>query len=318
MFRFTALLLVFTLIFPACSNLAEADRATVIFPHAHEFGTTVVAFSPDSRVLASGGHQGDIRLWDLPRKTALADLSAHKGVVRAIQFLSDSTFASGAEDGKLMLWDRTTLRTTRELSPVSSLALMGGRLVSGHDDGWIRIWNRNLDQLADLKLEQKILALSSRGDRLAVGTENRILIMDGNLNILTTLHVEGGVPHDLQFSPDGKTLAAGNWFRLSTWDLATGRQETHATEHNGLLTSVAYSPDGRQIATLGRHTDSAIRIVDAHSFQVARRYQAHELCGAMIRFSPDGRWIVSASDDESVRLYDLDGARVARSPASAN
>jgi hypothetical protein len=40
-----------------------------------------------------------------------------------------------------------------------------------------------------------------------------------------------------------------------------------------------------------------------------RRYQAHELCGAIIRFSPDGRMLASGSDDESVRLYRLDPAR---------
>lgn len=318
MFRFTRLLLVFTLIFSGCSNLAEADKATIVFPHAHDFGTTAIAFSPDSRTLASGGHQGDIRLWDVRGKTALADLPAHKGVVRAIQFLSNGTFASGAEDGKLRLWEGMKVKATREVSPVASLTVLHGLLVSGHDDGWIRVWDRNLNQLAERKLEQKVIALSGHGGLLAAGTENRILILDGQLNTLKTLTVDGGVPHDLQFSPDGKTLAAGNWFRLSTWDLATGVQQTHATEHNGLLTSISYSPDGRHLSTLGRHTDSAIRVVDTHDYQVERRYQAHELCGAMIRYSPDGRWMASASDDESVRLYDLNQPRIARSVPAAS
>ncbi|OHE57274.1 MAG: hypothetical protein A2X71_01920 [Thiobacillus sp. GWE1_62_9] len=73
-----------------------------------------------------------------------------------------------------------------------------------------------------------------------------------------------------------------------------------------MLTSIAFSPDGRYLATLGRHTDSAIRILDTADFSVVKRYQAHDLCGSVIRFSPDGRTLASGSDDESVRLHRFD------------
>jgi WD40 repeat protein len=87
--------------------------------------------------------------------------------------------------------------------------------------------------------------------------------------------------------------------------VASGQHSSISTEHGGLLTSVSFSPDSKHIVTLGRHTDSAIRIMDTQNFAVERRYQAHKLCGAMIRYSPDGRWMASASDDESIRFYDM-------------
>lgn len=316
--KFLSLAFVFALFLLGCSNLSEADRASIIFAHAHDFGATSVAFSPDSRLLVSGGRQGNLRLWDLRTKAALAQLRAQGGPVSALLFLTDETFASGTENGELTLWEGGRIKAEQALSPVTSLAQMHGHLVSGHSDGWIRLWDSALHQMASLKLDQGIVALSARKDLLAVGLDKQILILDPNLKTLRILDTGGSRPHDLQFSPDGKTLAAGNWFNLSTWDLVTGAHQIHTTEHLGLLASVAYSPDGRQIVSLGRDTDSAIRIVDTLHYQVERRYQAHALCGAMIRYSPDGHWIASASDDESVRLYDLTKTYVPRSFSAPN
>jgi WD40 repeat protein len=61
--RSLSLPFVFALFLSGCSNLSEADRATVIFPLAHDFGATAIAFSTDSRLLVSGGEQGNLRLW---------------------------------------------------------------------------------------------------------------------------------------------------------------------------------------------------------------------------------------------------------------
>ena len=104
---------------------------------------------------------------------------------------------------------------------------------------------------------------------------------------------------------DGATLAAGNWFNLSTGTWLPVNPKSIEPNIGRCLLRWLDSPDGRHIVSLGRDTDSAIRMMDTLNYQVERRYQAHALCGAMIRYSPDGRWMASASDDGSVRLYDL-------------
>lgn len=288
-----------------CSNMAPADKAASIFPSAHEFGSTAVAFSSNGKFVVSGGYQGDVKLWDVQKRQTVAKAKPHQGPVRAIAIASNGMFATASDDGSIFLWANGKTLVQKTGTPASSLAWFQGKLVSGHGDRLLRVWDSSLKETRRIVLDQGIVGLSVHDDKLAVGTNSNILIMDTSFTMRQVLPTDGTTPHDLQFSPDGSRLAAGSWFRLLVWDLASGAHHSLPTEHGGLLTSVSFSPDGKRIATIGRNTDSAIRIMDTQNFQVERRYQAHELCGAMIRFSPDGRWLVSASDDESLRFYDL-------------
>jgi WD40 repeat protein len=285
--------------------MAPSDKAVHIFNGAHEFGSTAVAFNPAGTHVVSGGHQGNVKLWDVQKHKLLAEAKPHEGAVRAIAVASQSLFATASDDGRIVIWNNGKILSQPTSTLVSSLIWFQGKLVSGHDDKSLRIWDTNLVEIDKLELEDGINGLSSSGNQLAVALPSRIILMGADFKTRKVLDTEGATPRDLQFSPDGKLLAAGGWFRLHVWDVSSGSHQSIPTEHDGLLTSVSFSPDGKHLVSLGRHTDSAIRIVDTKEFNVIRRYQAHELCGAMIRYSPDGRWLVSASDDESIRLYDL-------------
>ena len=292
-----------------CSNLMQADPAERVLAGAHEFGTTALAYTPDGHRFISGGVRGDLRVWDAATQRPLGKATAHHGAVRAILPLASGDFVSGGDDGRLILWHDNRIKAQAQGADVTALALFQGRVVSGHDDGRLRVWSADtLRAMREIPLDDDVVALSVHDDQLAVGMTRAIRLLNADFRTRKSLP-SPHIPHDLQFSPDGRTLIAGSWFRLSVWDVASGTARSIPTEHNGLLTSIAFSPNGRYLATLGRHTDSAIRVLDTADFRVVRRYQAHELCGAMIRFSPDGRTLASASDDESVRLYRLDPAR---------
>jgi len=289
-----------------CSNLMTADLPDHVLAGIHEFGTTALTYSVDGQQFISGGFRGDIRIWDAATRRPLGETHAHNRPVRAILPLAGGAFVSGSEDGRLILWHRQQIKMQLKGAGVTALALFQGHVVSGHTDGRVRVWSADsLRTLHDIALDGTVTALSAHGNQLAIGLADRILVLGTDFTPHAILSTEG-TPHDLQFSPDGRTLAAGGWFRLHVWDLASGEMRSIPTEHNGLLTSVAFSPDGRYLATLGRHTDSAIRLFDTADFRVVKRYQSHELCGAIIRFSPDGRTLASGSDDESVHLHRLD------------
>ena len=77
------------------------------------------------------------------------------------------------------------------------------------------------------------------------------------------------------------------------------------SDHWGVAFSLDYSPDGRYLATIGRQTDSEIYLVDPRNGELQRHLQRHNLCGAAVWISPDGLFLASASDDGSIRLYNL-------------
>lgn len=295
-----------------CSGLAPADRPSHNFTAAHDLGATALAFSPDGGRVASGGQRGDIALWQVEPPASLARLRQHTGAVRALAYATPQRLVSSGDDGLLLVWDLESGRplARADTTPVAALVADSRMVITGHRDGHLRAWRfPTLEPAGEYRLDGAIIAIDRHRETLAVATAGgRVALYTTRLEWRRDLQLEGPAAHDLRFSPDGRLLVAGGWFRLLTWDVASGIQRSVGTEHHGLLTSVDVSRDGRSIVSLGRHTDSAIRIWNRDRLEVQQRYQSHELCGAMIRFSPDGRRMASVSDDESVRLYILPAA----------
>lgn len=304
--RMRLLAAVFFLFLAGCANLQPAEAPVYRWTDVHLFGVTAIAFSPDGTLLASGGHRGEIAIWNVQTRARVADASGFSEPVRALQWFGD-TLLSGDRNG-LALWRTHDLALMQKTptSAVAGLAADANGFFSAHRDGSLRAWRRDLTPSASVAAADALIAIALNGERLAVAADDgQIRLYDSKLKHLKDMENRGVAAHDLRFSADGKALLGGGWFRLLTWDIDSARASSRAAEHNGLLTSVDSSNDNRWIATVGRHTDSAIRIWRRDDYQIVRRLAAHDLCGAMIRFSPDGRFLASASDDESIALFDL-------------
>lgn len=294
------------------SDFQPTQPANVILEEVHIGGTAVV-FNTDSTILASGGWEGDILLSSVPEGKTIARVHAHRGQVYGIGFLDPTHLVSAGYDGRIAVWDTSgkLQRETRTPSPISQMVLdaQNQLVVTGHKDGVVRVW-----RLPELALEKEYplhrgevsaVAWHAASKRYASsGSDDRVFVWTAD-SAPRELSKAPSDPPTLQFSPDGRTLMGGGWFKLFHWDVASGALVIIPTEHHGLINSLRYIDNGKALATISRETDSAVYFLDAQSGAVLRRFQRHEICGADITISPNSRYLATTSDDASVRLWDL-------------
>lgn len=139
------------------------------------------------------------------------------------------------------------------------------------------------------------------------GLEWRVLRarIDGRL---FTIGHHGSVASDVDFFPDGRTLAtAGEDGVIRIWDGQTGAAVREFAVQPAPLYAVAVSPDGKWIAWgSGSRMDDApkhVTVIDANSGAVLGRLNVHDTTIKCIRFSPDGRFLASGSADEKVSVW---------------
>jgi WD40 repeat protein len=121
--------------------------------------------------------------------------------------------------------------------------------------------------------------------------------------------------YGLCFSPDGKRLAAGKGSRIELWDANTGKKAHDFPNHKGHVMDLAYSPDGRQLATAG--WDSTIRLWDTRTGRFIRSFGSHRRSIQSLAFLPDGRRL-AANGESSVVIWNIAEGSVIREIGGPN
>jgi WD40 repeat protein/serine/threonine protein kinase len=90
---------------------------------------------------------------------------------------------------------------------------------------------------------------------------------------------------------------------VSIWNAITGEEVCRLRGHTDLVTSVAFHPDGQQLASAS--WDGTVRVWDIPTGKEKRTLRGHNGHVSHLAFSPDGRWLASAGADETVRVWDV-------------
>ena len=271
-------LLILLTLFSVSTFAADSPRQKDFLEHNSVKG---VIFGPDSNTLASVGWGRTVYLWDIKSGEQKTVFTGHtEWVVEAVAISPDGSILASAGWGeKIFLWDVASGQQKAVLT--------------GHTD-WV-----------------KSLRFSPDGRILASGSRDKTVrlwdVASGQLKALLIGDIDGWSEYvdSVAFSPDGSTLASAGSYnkKIRLWDVASGQQKRILTEHETGVFSVAFSPDGRILASGCQ--DETVRLWDVASGQQKAVLTGHTEDVLSVAFSPDGSTLASGSKDKTVRLWDM-------------
>ena len=254
----------------------------------HASGVYSAAILPDGRrvLSGSGGNPGDdtpdgswsVCLWDLESGKALNRLDGRGDSITAIACDADGRRALVASyNGTILLWDIENWRQIKRLqesrgvwsvcfSPDESQVLVAG----GHE-------NKPVLRLWDLTTSQQVM----RFDGHDPGCWQAIFTTDGR-----------------------RILSTGLDRMIKLWDVKTGSfvqsfRAAHAT------TGAALSADGKILVSGNHGVDKTVLVWNVETGEQIKAFGGHTSGVQSVAISPDGRWAVSGSHDNTVRLWKL-------------
>ena len=291
----------------------------------HEDFVSSVVFSPDGTRIASGSDDGTIRVWNAASGyEMLALLRKNMGEIRSVVFSSDGQhIISGTADGMVRMWGTNQAADAilvlrgheRDVMAVAS-SPDGNWIVSGSLDGTVRIWDTILGvQILSWPIgaltNQDAMAFSSDGSRFICANSDRMVhVWDIGLWDAKSGSGENAaffqIPTcliSIALSPDGMQFATGAMASgVLVYDMTVGMQNgLPQPAHRNVSKAVAVSPDGSRVIC-GSQNSIRSWAVDSGD-EISPMMIGHRGSISALAFSPNGRQIVSSSDDKTIRLW---------------
>ena len=275
-------------------NIKTGKQLTTF--RGHEDVVEHAVFSPDGRFVVTGSKDKTARLWDIKTGKQLTVFRGHESEIAQLSFSPDGQylltvardFLGEPKDKTARLWDSNTGQQTavfrgHEGRVIHATFSSDGQfVVTAGSDRTARLWN--------------------------VNTGEQVAVLAGH---------EGPLYH-AEFSPDAQcilTTSDDNTARL--WKIDIPTHLAMFSGHEDRLYHAEFSPDGKRILTaagIGTYpeydeyywpSDKTARLWDANTGKELMVLRGHDALVNHAAFSPNGQYVVTASDDTTARLWDV-------------
>jgi len=303
-----------------------------IKPNVEGASVRSIVVSPNGREIATAGDDGVIRLWDASSFRQTRVLKGHAGAVYALDYWTDSSLlASAGWDGKVKVWDLGSggrsltfdagaKQFAVAFAPEPSLKY----LASAGEDGVVRIWNLGTRELAKSKLDHPggdparaavrslSYAPSGSGEFVSAGYDGKIRFYRTS-GAVEAKDAYGRKALRVAYSPDGlRVVTAGSDAELGAakvWDVRSGTSRL-LSGHRDYVVSASWSADSRRIVTGGGGRDKSVNLWDADSGRLLANFAGHQEDVEAVAFFPGGTRLISASEDKTIKVWDIAERRV--------
>ncbi len=274
------------------SQVASATAASTPPPHiapgskvlkssspiyrGHTAQVEAIAWSPDSRFIASGSYDQTVQIWDAVSGIPYSTYRGHHDKLRYVAYsLDGALIASSSDDQTVQIWEAAT----------------GKHLLTykGHTGAVHRVaWSPDGKQIVSASADQTVQIWEA-------ATGKRLL----------TYKKHTGQVRVVAWSYHGQYIASGgdDW-KVHVWDPSSGHDFFVYHGHKGPLGGLAWSPDDKRIASSGTNLDHTSQVWDAITGANVLTYRNHQRAIWGLAWSPNGQYIVSASNDTTAQVWD--------------
>ena len=273
---------------PNFVKVFDLNGGTVSNLPYHQYNVSALTMNRD-RIFTTDGKV--VRQWDMSGQE-IRSLAGHKSEIYGLDYTSSGELlaSSGGFDNTIRVWDlrwgtakvlgQERVNTTgmydfKTPCVLSVKFIDSNNLLAGYNDGaWI--WNisgssyklpGNIQDVYTVAVSKKYLAAGSMGTPRFGTPDGKISIWDaGSKSLIQTLDFPGGSVFSLDFSPDGRYLAAGRQYKIvQIFDVLTGeyvaelRHSTYETQNSSSVIFTKFTEDGRLVSATG-YPEGKIRI----------------------------------------------------------